>query len=151
MRLFQIKNIFGEVLYSGEYNNIKECVESAVGKSANLIYADLTGANLRGANLTGADLRDANLIYADLTGANLIYADLRRADLRRARMPIFCKWSYSITDNKTINIGCESRTLEDWDNFFKSDEVLTTQRDTKEFKQIKAVFEACKAYIKALE
>ena len=30
------------------------------------------------------------------------------------------------------------------------DEVLQTPRDTQEFKQIKAVFEACKAYIKVM-
>lgn len=160
MRLFQIKNVLGRAIYSGEYDNIKECVECAVKNRAdltgadltdtNLRYADLTNANLRYANLTDTDLRYANLTGADLTGNSLASTKLTGASLTGARMPIFCKWDYSITDNKTINIGCESKTIEEWEQFFNSDEVLTTPRDTEEFKRIKAVFEACKAYINVM-
>jgi hypothetical protein len=110
------------------------------GKRANLIDANLGGANLSGANLRGADL----------SGANLRGADLRGADLRGAiKMPMHCKWHHGITDGM-IHIGCEKRTIEDWDKFFESDEVIITERNTDEFKQIEAIYNAYKAYILTL-
>ena len=51
----------GEVLYSGEHASLKEAVEAADLRDANLRDADLGGADLRGANLGSADLRGANL------------------------------------------------------------------------------------------
>lgn len=107
-----------------------------------LSVANLHGANLIGAYLSGADLYGADLHGADLYGANLHGA---------IKVPIYCKWTHGITSENLIHIGCEKRTVEEWDIFFASDEVLTTQRDTKEFKQIQAVYEAYKAYLKILQ
>jgi len=107
--------------------------------------ADLRDASLSYADLRGADLRDANLSCADLRGA-----DLRDADLSCAiKVPMFCKWTHGITDG-LIHIGCEKRSLEEWDKFFASEAVITTQRDTQEFKQIHAIFNAYKAYLQTL-
>ena len=140
-------------------------------RGANLRGAELRGANLRGANLIDADLIDADLIDADLRGANLRGAELRGAELRGANlrganlrganlrgakntenayMPLFCKWSYSILGDK-IQIGCETRTIEEWDEFFASTEELLTKRGTEEFKQIEAIYLACKAYLTHLK
>jgi len=130
-------------------------------RGANLRGAELRGANLRGANLIDADLIDADLIDADLIdadlrGANLRGAELRGANLRGAKntenayMPLFCKWSYSILGDK-IQIGCETRTIEEWDEFFASTEELLTKRGTEEFKQIEAIYLACKAYLTHLK
>ena len=117
---------------------------------ANLYGANLSWANLSGANLSGANLSWANLYWANLSGANLSWADLSGADLHGAiKMPITCKWSHGITDG-LIHIGCEKRSIEDWDKFFASDEVITTERNTHEFKQIQAVYEAYKAYLNFL-
>ena len=127
------------------------------GSRADLSGADLRGADLRGANLRGADLRGANLIDAnlrgadlsgaDLRGANLSGADLRGADLSDAiKVPMYCKWTHGITDGM-VHIGCEKRTIEEWDAFFASDEVIETQRNTEEFKQVQAVYNAYKAYL----
>jgi hypothetical protein len=60
---------------------------------------------------------------------------------------MYCKWTHGITDNNLIHIGCEKRTIEQWDEFFASDKTLTTKRGTQEFKQIHAVYEAYKAYL----
>ena len=46
-----------------------------------------------------------------------------------------------------IHIGCEKRTIEDWDIFFASDNIIQTDRNTEEFKQIQAVYNAYKAYL----
>jgi hypothetical protein len=126
-------------------------------RSANLCSADLRSANLCSADLHSANLRLADLHSADLHSANLHSADLRSADLRladlhsaknkeRAFIPLFCKWSFSIFGDK-IQIGCEKRTIEEWDKFFESKEVLSTQRNTEYFKQIEAIYLACKAYL----
>ncbi len=82
----KIKNMRGEILYEDESSIMKETVENAVKKGANLIRANLIGAGLREANLIGADLSEADLSEADLRGANLRGADLIGADLREANL-----------------------------------------------------------------
>jgi len=81
----------GRVLFSGEYDSLKSCVEDAVKRGADLIGAYLFRANLRGADLRGADLIGANLIRAnlskaDLSGAYLIGANLSEANLSEAHL-----------------------------------------------------------------
>src|SRR3990167_5169723 len=82
----------GSVLFEYESNDntIKQTLEKAVSKNANLgganlRNADLWDADLRGANLRSADLRDADLRGANLGGANLRNADLWGANLRGAK------------------------------------------------------------------
>jgi len=127
------------------------------GSRANLSDADLRGADLRGAylsyaylsyaNLSDADLRGADLRGAYLSYANLSYANLSDADLSDAvKVPMYCKWTHGITDGM-IHIGCEKRTIGEWDEFFASDEIIQTERNTEEFKQIQAIYNAYKAYL----
>jgi len=154
----EIKSIFGKVLftYENEDATIKDAVEKAIQEKVSLEYADLRSANLRSANLRSADLSSANLISADLSSANLISADLSSANLRSAEnketayIPMYCKWCFSIIGDK-IKIGCKEKTIEDWDLFFNSEEVYSTERNTEEFKQIQACYEACKAYLTFLK
>ena len=82
----EIKSIFGNVLFefSKENNTIKDTVEEAVRRGADLRDAYLSGAYLRDANLRGAYLSGADLRDAYLYGANLYGADLRDANLRGA-------------------------------------------------------------------
>ena len=93
----QIKNIYGDVIYTSETaTTLRDVVIEAVKSGANLSYADLSYADLSGADLSGASLSGANLSYADLSGAdlsgaslsgaNLSYADLYRADLSGANL-----------------------------------------------------------------
>ena len=80
----QIKTVVGEVLFESEKTTIKEAVEEAVSKDANLRGADLRDADLEDANLGDADLGGANLGDAYLGGANLRGAYLGGADLEDA-------------------------------------------------------------------
>jgi hypothetical protein len=66
-----------------------------------------------------------------------------------ANLPIYCKWIHSIIGNK-IQIGCKTKTIKEWDMFFASEKVYSTQRNTEEFKQIEAVYESYKAYLNFL-
>jgi hypothetical protein len=78
--LIEIKHRWtGQILYSGDHEDLPAALWTAWEKGLSLRDADLTGAVLR-----GADLRDADLTGADLTGAVLRGADLRDADLTGA-------------------------------------------------------------------
>jgi hypothetical protein len=97
---------------------------------------------LHNAALRNADLRNANLSNADLFNA-------KNLD-KTVKLPIYCKWTHGITNGNLIHIGCEKRTIEEWDLFFASEEIISTERNTPEFKQIQAVYEAYKAYLQFL-
>jgi hypothetical protein len=96
MQTFEIKRLSGTVLFSGEFESMRGCVEAAVRAGASLYGANLYGASLYGADLYGADLavanmrvaymRGANLYGANLTGANLTGANLAGADLTGANL-----------------------------------------------------------------
>ena len=163
--------------YEDENSTIKRAVEKAVVEKVSLVFADLRSANLSSANLSSANLRSANLSSADLSSANLSSANLSSADLRSANLssanlysanlysanlssanlssatnkekayiPLHCKWNFTILGDK-IQIGCKEKTIEEWDLFFNSDEKFETNRNTEEFKQIQACYEACKSYL----
>jgi hypothetical protein len=139
----------GSTIFEDASETMKETVENAIKSGADLSEANLSGADLSWANLSRADLSRANLSGANLSGANLSWVDLSGANLSVAiKVPMHCKWLHGITDGNLVHIGCEKRTVKDWDAFFKSDEVISTERNTQEFKQIRAVYEAYKAYLK---
>jgi len=71
MSLVQIKHRFtAAVLFEGEYDSRRACLEAAVKAGA-----DLAGANLAGADLARANLAGAYLAGADLTGARNVPTD----------------------------------------------------------------------------
>ena len=126
-------------------------------RDANLWNANLSNANLSNANLSNANLRNAGLSNADLRNAGLSNADLSNADLSNAdleklviQLPNICKWYiiYNEYNDKKLNIGCKSKTIKDWDKWFKTSDVFETNRDTNEFKLIELAFETIKKTIK---
>jgi uncharacterized protein YjbI with pentapeptide repeats len=62
----EIYDINGILLYSGDFESDKTCLEDAVKNNVRLQGAKLQGAYLQEANLRGADLRRANLNGTDL-------------------------------------------------------------------------------------
>src|SRR5699024_706811 len=119
-------------------------------RRVNLRRVNLEGANLYGADLEGANLEGVNLEGADLRGANLEGANLYRAEnTNKSHLPMYCKWNVSFFENK-IKIGCKTKTIKEWDDFFKSDRIYDTQRNTEDFKRIEAVYLAHKTYYEFL-
>ena len=149
--IFKIINLRGADLSGADLYGAN--LRGADLRGAYLSGADLYGANLRGADLRGADLSDADLSGAYLSSAYLSGADLSSAYLSGAdlsdsiKVPMYCKWVHGITNGNLIHIGCVKKTIEEWDLFFASDKVIQTERNTNEFKQIQAVYEAYKAYL----
>lgn len=73
-------------LFSGDYPDIRSCVEDAVAQGLSLQGADLSHANLSNAQLDGAHLdraclREANMAGANLSEARLCYSVLDHAQL----------------------------------------------------------------------
>ena len=119
-----------EIILSGEYESIKDCLErnrSADLRSADLRSADLRSADLSYADLSSTDLRSADLSYADLRSANLSSANLRSANLSYAKYLDFkikktpiqlinLKYDILIFANH-IKIGCELHKTKEWESF----------------------------------
>ena len=81
----------GDIIHSGNFKNIKECLEDGVAKNVNfhnakLNYAKLNGAKLNHAKLNYAKLNGAELNYAKLNGAELNGAELHHAELNGAEL-----------------------------------------------------------------
>jgi hypothetical protein len=79
----------GKILFSGEYDRLKDAIIAAVNSGANLScanlsHADMSGADLPCANMSGANLSHADLSHANMSGANLSCADLPGANLSHA-------------------------------------------------------------------
>ena len=81
-----LKNIFGEIIFTEAVDTIAELVSRAVAAKFNLHRASLVGARLDGARLDGARLDGASLVCARLAGASLDGASLDGASLAGARL-----------------------------------------------------------------
>ena len=110
-------------------------------RGAVLSGADLSNAVLRGAVLRGAVLRDAVLSGAVLRGADLSDADLRGAVLSGAVLPAYHKWTVTWRTDGRITVGCKSKSIAEWDEWFASDEEYETPRNTADFERIEAAYQ----------
>ena len=57
-------------------------------------------------------------------------------------------YNITITQNH-IQIGCKQKTIQEWKDWLKSDDIIETHRDTDKFKKIKKALKACFLLIKA--
>ena len=64
---------------------------------------------------------------------------------------MYCNWNFSIINQEIIKIGCKEKSINEWVEWFEnSDETFETSRDTSDFKRIRAMFYAHKAYLENL-
>ena len=73
-----------EVIFEGDYPNIKGAVEAAVKQGVSLEGADLAEADLTDINLTGVNLIGVDFYMANLTGANFRGATITGANFYNA-------------------------------------------------------------------
>ena len=149
-----------EVIHSGYFISIKECLEDGVKRGisfyradlrgVNLEGADLRGVNLEGADLTGVNLEGAYLIgvnftRADLTGVNFTSADLTEANLKGVRLwnctgnnkeikniDIFQEYLVAYTKD-ILQIGCEGHSIEEWKGFSDEEILIMDDQDGLDF------------------
>ena len=77
-----------KVLFEGDFDSIRLCLEAAVKKGAYLRGSDLSYSDLSGSDLIGSNLSGSDLSYSDLIGSNLSGSDLRGSNLRGANFDI---------------------------------------------------------------
>ena len=70
-----------------------------------------------------------------------------RGGVWRGGFRVMCsKWDVSISLEGMIRIGCEEKTIKEWDKWFAGTEVFSTPRNSVEFKMIYAHYCAMKTY-----
>ncbi len=99
-----------------------------------------------------ADTKDADVEMTSWgtviwKSGDFLGGDFLGGEFRGGIMMPLCKWVYGFTAEGKIKIGCEEKTIEEWNAWFASTEVKSTKRDTIAFKKIQASFEAAKAYL----
>jgi hypothetical protein len=114
-----------------DYKNKDFSNQDLTGKEfmhCNLRYCNFTNAILKDVNFFGSLMYDCKLDGADFEGANLAETDMR-----------FCRpW-------KAKNLD-KTWTIERWEEFFSSDEVINCDRESKHFRYIEATYRGLKAY-----
>ena len=124
-KTIQIKNRYTEeIIFECEAESIKEAVEIAIMKKANLSEANLRKANLSEADLWKADLWKANLSEANLSEANLSEADLSEANLSEADLNC-------IFYNTKVNLSQRKYITEDTDLFKIVEESSSNLKENK--------------------
>ena len=115
-----IKNIYGNVIYTSPTTTMKDTVVEAFSKGADLSGAVLSGAYLSGADLRGADLSDADLRGADLRDAVLSGAEGNKKKI--ATMRVFTGiyayqvWAVLFEDgSRWVRMGCLFKSLDEWE------------------------------------
>lgn len=91
MKLHKISKLnSSEILFQGQYECFKSCLEDAVRKKINLSAADLRNQNLNNANLDDAILPFADFTNANLSGANLSESTLTNAIFKNTTLYNCC-------------------------------------------------------------
>ena len=71
---FEIRNKNNQLLHSGYFEKMKDCVADAVKNSKKLTGAQLAGYNMKGANFAGGDFTGADMTGCNLQGVNFAKA-----------------------------------------------------------------------------
>jgi len=114
----------GEVIHSGDFFSIKECLEDGVEKGVSFYRANLTNFNLKGANLNNGIFNGAHLNGTNFNGAHLNNVNLNNVRLwgcignGRQIKSLFVSDFYPITyTSKYLQIGCERHSIVEWCDF----------------------------------
>lgn len=136
------------------YSNLSNANLSTANLASSTFYkTNLTNANLSNTELRNAKLNRANLNNTNMSGA-IIYkthlngAEFNNTNVTETPLNIFSNWNIYYTLPDLITIGCEKKTIAEWDDWFKnSKEEYDNPRNSKIFQQIFAHYSAVKTYI----
>lgn len=101
-----------EVIHSGKFSSVKECLEDGIENGISFFRANLEGANLYEANLEGADLCDAKgvLLFKDNQSGRIFYA-INHTD--KVMFNAGCFWGSA--EDLRSKIQEEGKTETHWD------------------------------------
>jgi len=121
-------------------------------KNSTFIDANFENSTLNECAIHSSDFVNANFKNANCHGANFNRCDLENTNLENAKIPIYSKLSFSLKNN-SLSIDWKTATFEEWDWFFddnNSDPSLFGINSI-EFEQVRAMYEAYKAYYNTTE
>ena len=104
-----------EVIHSGYFISIKECLEDGVKRGISFYRADFTGVSLVAVNLTGSKLCGANLRNVYLWGCKGNNKEIKNIDIFEEYKVVYTK--------DILQIGCEGHLIEEWE-VFSEEEIL---------------------------
>ncbi len=129
MPTIEIRNRWtNDVVFSGEYPDLRAAVAAAISSRADLRDSDLRGSDLRDSDLRGSNLCGSDLSGSDLRGSDLRDSDLRDSDLRGAMrrdgivlrlrpLQLFGLDYPVIIFDSHMEIGCQIHSLAEWRAF----------------------------------
>ncbi len=119
MPTIEIRNRWtNDVVFSGEYPDLRAAVAAAISSRADLRDSDLRGSNLRGSDLSGSDLRGSDLRDSDLRDSDLRGAMRRDGIVLRLRpLQLFGLDYPVIIFDSHMEIGCQIHSLAEWRAF----------------------------------
>ena len=79
-----------EILFQGQFNSFRECLENAIDKGVILNFLCLENQDLSLANLDGAIMNDAHIRYCNFRGANLSECELQKTHWTGCDMTEVC-------------------------------------------------------------
>jgi hypothetical protein len=79
-----------QIVFSGRFNTVKDCIEAAIYDNVDLSKTDLRHVNLNNANLDDARLNGAKLDGANLSGANMSETHMSKASLKNTTLHAAC-------------------------------------------------------------
>jgi len=112
---------------------------------------EFLGGYFLGGYFRGGYFRGGEFLGGEFLGGEFLGGYFRGGYFLGGIMMPLCKWVYGFDNEGKIKIGCKSKSLEEWQKWFDSDEEYSTKRGTEDFKKIRACFEAAKAYLIAMK
>lgn len=80
------------ILFEGDFDSWKDCLESAVDQNVSLDHILLENMDLQSANLDGAQMDYAHVRHCDLRGANLSEVSMIKSKWSGCNMGHACMW-----------------------------------------------------------
>ncbi len=91
MKLYQLRSTQNtKILFEGQFETFKDCVEQAVADKIPLPYIDLSHQNLTNANLDDAIMPHADFTQSNLSGANISEAYINGGNFSNASLYNTC-------------------------------------------------------------
>jgi uncharacterized protein YjbI with pentapeptide repeats len=122
MLKFQIKSIFGKVIFEYEKETEKEAIKQMLAENI------------------GKTLKEIDLSKKDLSGINF--------DNSRFYNNYLSKWNIGFDlISKNIKIGCKEKTISEWNKWFKAKEKYEAEPGSKDYRLIENGFKMASKWL----
>ena len=106
MQTYQVRHRDRTTLFSGNYRNLRECIEDACLRGVRLDGADFSHLDLSEINLDGLSITSANFSFTNLTRANLSEAILTDCHFENTSLFNTCLCHSAFTGCRFTDVSC---------------------------------------------